>query len=210
MASWIPAALDVVLNRWDPRSGFIVTLVILVFSLLVTFAGIDITKVQPIEWLVIALSCLALSILWWRTRRPRAPKNKIGFGVAITFERSDHAQQLRSDFILALRDLLVESQLSQSFHFIELPASTARSIVNSEDAERLAHSCNLHFLLHGRARRRTYPEGTRACDPPFGSRSASSHAIWRIATTRRGLSHRTTSQSHCWFRWRRIAVRVRR
>ena len=159
MASWIPAALDVVLNRWDSRSGFIVTLVILVFSLLVTFAGIDITKVQPIEWLVIALSCLALSILWWRTRRPRAPKNKIGFGVAITFERSDHAQQLRSDFILALRDLLVESQLSQSFHFIELPASTARSIVNSEDAERLAHSCNLHFLLHGRARRRTYPEG---------------------------------------------------
>ena len=70
MASWIPAALDVVLNRWDSRSGFIVTLVILVFSLLVTFAGIDITKVQPIEWLVIALSCLALYILWWRTRRP--------------------------------------------------------------------------------------------------------------------------------------------
>ena len=37
---------------------------------------------------------------------PSVPKGKVGFGVAIEFEDSEHAKQLRSDFIVAFRDLV--------------------------------------------------------------------------------------------------------
>ena len=159
MANWIPAAFDFVVDRWDSRSGLIMALFVLVVVLLVTFAGVDVSKIQPTEWAIVILSCLGLSFLWWWHRLPRVPKNKLGFGVAIAFEHSDHAQKLRSDFILILRDLLLASQLSQRFHFVEFGASAARGIVDADDATRLARRCNLHFLLHGRARLRNLPNG---------------------------------------------------
>ena len=160
MSTWFAAALDLVLHKWDSRGGLIAALSALLFVLLTTFAGVDITKVQAVEWAIMLLSCLLLSFLWWRNRLPVVPKGKVGFGVAITFERSDHAQQLRSDFVLTLRDLIARSQLGQRFHFVEFRESTARGIVTSDDAKTLAQRCNLHFLLHGRARHRTLPRGT--------------------------------------------------
>lgn len=153
MSNWFTAALDFGRQNWDSPGGLGAALVVLVLVLLTTFAGIDITKVQAIEWAFIAIACLFLSGLWWGTRLPAAPKGKIGFGVAITLERS-HTEQLRSDFVFALRDLITRSQLGQRFHFVEFSGSAARRILTADDAKTLARRCNVHFLLYGRARHR--------------------------------------------------------
>ena len=159
MSNWVAIAFDFVRHRWDSRSGLAIALLSLLSALVMAFAGIDISEVRATEWMIIVSACGGMALLWWWTRLPRVPKGKMGFGVAIAFEHSDHAQQLRSDFILTLRDLIMESPLSQRFHFVEFGASTARRIVNPEDAGRLARRCKLGFFLYGRARLRQVPQG---------------------------------------------------
>ena len=85
---------------------------------------------------------------------------RIGFGVAIQCEDSQHAKHLRSDFVLTLSDLVTSAGHGTVFQFIECSPSVARRILSVDEAKRFTKRCKLHFLLYGRARMRDLPDGS--------------------------------------------------
>ena len=115
------------------------------------------SEVNFIEWILVIVACAVMWIVWRVTRLPRVMPGRIGFGIAIQYEDSQHAEQLRSDFVLALGDLITSH--GNLFQFIELPVSVARRIINADEAKHFARQCRLHFLLYGRARMRDLPDG---------------------------------------------------
>jgi len=94
-------------------------------TLIVTFAGLDIARITIFEWSIIAIILIALALFWYRTRLPHVPSKKVGFGVAIAFEDSEHAKRIRSDLILTLRELVTGSQFRHEFEFVEFSNSVA-------------------------------------------------------------------------------------
>ena len=142
----------------DSRTGLAVAVTSVAAFLTSAFAGIDIAEVSFVEWLVIFVACTVTWIVWWATRLPRVMPGRIGFGLAIQYEDSDHAKQLRSDFVLALGDLITSH--GNVFQFVELPVSVARRLLSADEAAHFARQCRLHFLLYGRARMRDLPNGT--------------------------------------------------
>ena len=159
MPEWLQTALNAAQDRWHSPTGFAVALTAVAGGLISMFAGIDITEVQFVEWLVIGTACAVTGLVWWKTRLPRVMPGRIGFGVAIQYEDSQHAKQLRSDFVLALCDLITSTGHGTLFQFIELPESVTRRILSADEATAFARKCRLHFLLYGRARKRDLPDG---------------------------------------------------
>lgn len=158
MGDW-RQAVDAIADRWHTKTGLIAGFILVNVVLISFFARVDIADVQAVEWLAMALASLVLGILWWRTTLPRVPRNRVGFGVALDCENSEHAKRLRSDFVLALQELVINSP-GQLFDFIELRPSVARRILTPGEADRIAKRCNLRFLLYGRARLRSLPQDT--------------------------------------------------
>ena len=159
MPEWLQIAINAAQDRWHSPTGLVVALAAVAAVLVSAFAGIDITEVQLVEWLAIIAACAVTGIVWWATRLPRVMRGRIGFGVAIQCEDSQHAKQLRSDFVLALCDLVTSTGHGTLFQFIELPASVARRILSADEATRFTKQCRLRFLLYGRARMRDLPDG---------------------------------------------------
>lgn len=157
MPEWLQTAINTARDRWDSRTGLAVALISISAFLISAFAGIDITEVNFAEWLIIITACTVTWLVWWATRLPRVTPGKIGFGLAIQYEDSEHAKKLRSDFVLALGDLITSH--GNLFQFIELPIAVARRIVSFEEATQVGQQCRLHFLLYGRARMRDLPDG---------------------------------------------------
>ena len=160
MPEWKKELLGYVQERWPTRTGLTVALCTVAVLLVYAFAGIDLGQVSLSEWGITIISLLVISILWLKTRLPHVPKGKVGFGVAIQFEDSEHEKRLRSDFLLALRDLLAAPHLRHEFWFVELPKTVAKRITDPEQAQWVAKKANLHFVLYGRARLRQMPQGS--------------------------------------------------
>ena len=159
MPEWLQTAINAAQDRWHSPVGLAVALALVATLLINAFAGIDITEVKSAEWLLILAACAATGLVWRLTRLPRVMPGRMGFGVAIQCEDSQHAKQLRSDFSLALCDLITSTGHGTLCQFIELPASVARRIISAEEATRFTKQCGLHFLLYGRARMRDLPDG---------------------------------------------------
>ena len=159
MTEWLQIAINTAQDRWHSRTGLAVALASVAAVFIGAFAGIDITEVLFVEWLIVFAACAVMGIVWWVTRLPRVMPGRIGFGLAIQYEDSQHAKQLRSDFVLTLGDLITSTGDGNLFQFIELPISVARRILSADEATRFAKQCRLHFLLYGRARMRDLPGG---------------------------------------------------
>jgi tetratricopeptide (TPR) repeat protein len=151
--------LELGFDRWHSRTGLAIVIGAIVVAGVAVFAGIDITNVSLLEWTIIGAIGLAASLLWLKSSIERVPRSHVGFGVAIEFEHSAHAEQLRADFVRTLRDLLSRSRHQRLFHFIEFRQSVAKRITGGEQAIWLAKKSGVHFLIHGRARLRTTPPG---------------------------------------------------
>ena len=96
--------------------------------------------------------------VWWRTRITRVARTNVGIGVAIFYEDSEQAKQLRADFVETLRTLLGETNHRHRFQLVEFSQSLSKRM-NDERADWLVRKANVHFLIYGRARRREVPTG---------------------------------------------------
>lgn len=145
-------------DRWHSRTGLVSVLAGLLAGGIFVFAGIDITNVSVAEWAILFAISLIVWLLWLRTSIERAPRDRVGFGVAIEFEDSDQAKQLRADFVDTLKTLLDAPGRNHRFRFIEFPQSIAKRVQTHEQALWLLRKANLRFLIHGRARVRAIPK----------------------------------------------------
>jgi hypothetical protein len=159
MDEWIRAALTAATDKWHSRTGLLVALATVGGSLLVVFAGVDLAAVSRLEWSLVALALGLVATGWWRTHIPRVPTGRVGFAVALDMEESPDARQLREDFVHTLRTLLDQSHFRHPFTFVEVPAALSRRIVDEDTARSVCERGNFHFLLYGRARHRTLPQG---------------------------------------------------
>lgn len=152
MDKYVEKALSFGFERWHSRTGLVLVLAGILVVGVSTFAGIDLAQVSLIEWLLLVFILLVVSGIWFITRVERVPAKFVGFGVAIEYEHSDQAKQLKSDFVVTLRDLLGRS----TGHRLKLVdyQSLAKRITNEEEALWLCRKANLRFLLFGRARAR--------------------------------------------------------
>lgn len=151
--------LEVGFDRWHSRTGLAIVAAGIIVSGVAIFAGINIANITTVEWVLIGSAVLIVCGLWWKTSIERVSKNRVGFGVAVEFENTDQAKELRSDFIITLRNLLNGSHHRHRFQFIEFPQSLAKRINSEEEARWLARKSGVHFLIHGRARLRATPKG---------------------------------------------------
>ena len=151
--------LDFGIDRWHSSTGLAIMLAGIVVVGVATFAGIDITAVSSVEWALIAIAILFTSLAWFTTRIPRVSRGRVGFGVAIDVEHSDHATQLRADFVVTLQQLLNGSQHRHRFHFIDFSQAIARRTNSRDRAVWLVAKSRCHLLLYGRARLRAAPQG---------------------------------------------------
>lgn len=152
--------LEFAKERWHSRTGLAVSLAFVAVGLTITFADINLSTVSLVEWLLIVAALLVLAVLWFMTRLPRVSKGKVGFGIAIEFEDSEPAKQVRSDFVVALRELVQNSpRFRHEFVVVEFSQSVAKVLTDQQRAERVARQSNLSFLLWGRARLRTFASG---------------------------------------------------
>jgi hypothetical protein len=150
---------DFVVDRWHTKSGLALAIG-LVFVIGVSFfVEIDVTKVPRYGWLLIALAIAAVALTWLKTRLPRATKDRLGFGVAISFESDDQAKRLQADLVDALRRLVTASNHSPRFEFLSYPNVVAERAKDSTHAEWLLRKSNLKFLIYGRARQRPSAQG---------------------------------------------------
>lgn len=147
------------LERWHSRTGLVAAIAGVLLIGILLFAGITLANVSPAEWVILGSVVLAVVVAWFLTRVERVPSDRVGFGVAINYENSEDAKQLRSDFVLTLRDLLHGSENLHRFQFIAFPDSLAKWVAGEEQAKWLARKANLRFLIHGRARLRNLPKG---------------------------------------------------
>ncbi len=121
-------------DRWHSRTGLVSVLAGLLAAGIFVFAGIDITNVSVAEWAILFAISLIVWLLWLRTSIERAPRDRVGFGVAIEFEDSDQAKKLRADFVDTLKTLLDAPGRNHRFRFIEYPQSIAKRVQNHEQA----------------------------------------------------------------------------
>lgn len=92
---------------------------------------------------------------WFRARiYPRAPKNSVGFAVAIVTDNTVHPEQIKHDFTETLSSLLKESTPSRPFNLIEVPTPLANKIKTDDDALRVLKKTRCMYLVWGRARLR--------------------------------------------------------
>ncbi len=145
--------LNLIGSKWPRKSSLLIALLIVLFSLLWMFSGINIVEVSLNE-LIITICTLILVFSVWliSTKVKRASKGKIGFGVAITTETKKQRKQIASDFVETLRDLLFQGNLRYQFSFIELSQYHSAKIKNAEDAENYLRTTKCQFLIFGRAR----------------------------------------------------------
>ncbi|MCW5969632.1 MAG: hypothetical protein KIT57_14075 [Blastocatellales bacterium] len=159
MSDWYKDAAEKVKDYWHTPYGLIGLILGICAILIPAFASFDITAISIIEWAVIAVIILIGCAVWWFMHIPRVPKGKIGIGVAIAYENTEQAKTLRADFVNALKDLLLQSELRHKFYFVELPSALADQLDDRTRAGNVARRCKLMFMIYGRSRLRTMPEG---------------------------------------------------
>ena len=152
MPSWIKDLAEAALSRWHTYTGLGIALIVVALASLFLFSALDFRNVSLSEWVGLILVFLAVTGVWWRTHIPRTPKGKLGFAVAMVYDRPDQARALRADLVMTMRDLVNDADPTRRFHFVEVPEGIANRLVDADSAVEFAKRCRLGFLIYGRAR----------------------------------------------------------
>jgi hypothetical protein len=109
-----------------------------------------------------AISFLLVLGFWYYSHYiPRIQHGKIGILVAIVADQEDESRQVETDFVANLRQLLQRDLGGSRFQIISMPEFASLSINEDvEQAMRYLHKARAHFMLYGRARKRTAEERT--------------------------------------------------
>src|SRR5216683_1187234 len=98
---------DILRERWSSKLTLLLAVLVVGLATLLAVGQVDISKVSAVGWAIVLLAVMVVAYLWILTNRfPRTIKGRVGFVVAITTEKEEHAVTLRSDFINTVRDLL--------------------------------------------------------------------------------------------------------
>jgi hypothetical protein len=146
-------------DKWHSARSLILVLVVVAVFLLWAFSIIDLSKFgwKQITFSLIVL--IAITAVWFVTARvQKAPKNKVGFGVALVTETKEQREKIYHDLIVTLRTLLNNSRFRYRFHFIEYPQYFAEKLEDVDTARKFLKDANLRFLVYGRVRTRVINE----------------------------------------------------
>ena len=83
MADWKQQLETWLKEQWATPKGMVVALLAAAILVLIFLSRFDIGQISRAEWIMVLLIFIAGPIIWWFTCLPRAPKEHIGFGVAI-------------------------------------------------------------------------------------------------------------------------------
>lgn len=146
-----PALLAFARTWWHSPIGLVAS-VVLAAAISALFAAADLLTG------LVFFVCLTIGTVFawiWTTKRiPRNKKGKIGFAVAIACEEESIEKEVLADFVRGLQAQLKYSNSSDRFHFMAMPASIARKIIEPEDAYWLQRKSKCQFILFGRVRKR--------------------------------------------------------
>jgi hypothetical protein len=143
-------------EHWSTGYGLIAVLAIVASALLVAFAGTNVSDVSIIEWSLIATALLIVLVVWWISNSiPRADRNHVGFGVAISFETESQAKSVEFDLISKLRDTLSKYPGSHPFQLIQFRARVVEGL-DAVSARKLIVKSRCKFLIYGVARVRSH------------------------------------------------------
>jgi len=146
---------DILRERWSSKLTLLLAVLVVGLATLLAVSQVDISKVSTGSWAIVLLAGTAVATAWTLTNRfPRTKKGKVGFVVAITAEKEEHAVRLRSDFINTVRDLLDRPNLRYAFQFIEYPPRLAAEVTTITAAARCLRRSGGHFLIYGDAKSR--------------------------------------------------------
>lgn len=145
-------------RNWHKSWALFALLAIISLALISLFKSITFDTITLVEWVIIGATLIIATAFWIVTNRvPRAKKGMLGFGLALTYENEDHARKLRSDFVLAIRNLLTSWHTTRQPQFIEFPSWIAEKLASSDQqaAGRIAQKANCEFFIWGQAKLRT-------------------------------------------------------
>lgn len=149
-------AYEFIKKRWYRRETLL--LIVGISFLVFLFIGSPnfVQQITQSHFLVAASVAILTATIWFATtRRPKSPKNKIGFGIAILTETQIQEERLTNDFVITLRNLLLSRKFKYKFHFINFPSHFVEQIQDQDDAKGLLKGSRLKFLIYGRARTRS-------------------------------------------------------
>ena len=86
---------------------------------IILFAGLDFSKISVADWTILGAILASVWFYWWLTRIEKTPKGRVAFGIAVELEDSKEAQQLRSDFVITLRNLIAGCRLKGLYQNFE-------------------------------------------------------------------------------------------
>jgi hypothetical protein len=145
---------DILRERWSSKLTLILAVIVVGLATLLAVGQFDVGKVSAAGWVIVLLAVILTAALWAYTNRfPRAAPRRVGFVVAITTEKEEHAVTLRSDFTNTMCDLLRQPTLRYPFQFIEYPPRLAAQ-VTAETAIRYLRKSRAHFIIFGDAKSR--------------------------------------------------------
>lgn len=149
-------AYEFIKRRWYRRETLL--FVVAISFLLFLFLGTPdfIQQVTKSHLLFSAGFAVFAAALWYvTTRRPKSPKNKIGFGIGILAETKIQQEKLVNDFVITLRNLLLSRKFRYKFHFINFSSHFVEQIQDQDDAKGFLKGSRLKFFVYGRARTRS-------------------------------------------------------
>lgn len=136
-------------------SPLTITILLILAAVWVIYSSKDIKVDNILSLKTIAITIIALSlfVLWYYTTKvPKAPKNKVGFVLAIVFETEKQSAQLVNDFIFKLRELIYKSTLKTRYSFILLPQYYAQKIITEAEAYHYLNISKSQFMIYGKSR----------------------------------------------------------
>src|SRR5262245_45635468 len=105
-------------DKWPSSRALILAMIVASLGMLWAFSVIDLSKIGWRELAVSTLVLFGIVTFWMFTRRPqRAPRNKVGFGIALVTEDQKQRKKIYHDFIVTMRNLLYRSKFRYQFAF---------------------------------------------------------------------------------------------
>ncbi|RPI06106.1 MAG: hypothetical protein EHM64_04115 [Ignavibacteriae bacterium] len=142
-------------ERWHRKSTLAIVLLLSLLILLSFAANLNLSKIEPLWWIVIVLVLGSIAFGWiWSTRIPRVSSDRVGFIVAINHEEKSKQGKFSNDFIKVLKELLYAGNLRYQFKVIELNEFHSSKIIDREMASDYLKVSRGHFLLYGNIKER--------------------------------------------------------
>lgn len=146
-------------SKWHSWRGLLLFLLITMIGLLFFFDSVDLTKINGVEPIIIFFVLGFCCLFWFFTKVKRVSKNKIGIGVAVSFEEDKKSKELYNDFIISLKKALNQGELFHNFELIPFNNNISKKVDSYAEANRLAKKSGLSLLLYGQTRVRDNRDG---------------------------------------------------